>query len=180
MVLSGTKVVLRKATEADRRKIFEWLTHSDVTHSMMGPPLFPDTKIPTWAEFCEDYRQHYFNDSQTRQGRCFIIVANGIDIGVICHNALRCDTTDIDIWLRSEADCGKGIGSDAIKTLTDHLNREFGIKRIAISPSARNQRAIAAYKKAGFELVTGEASSQFIKPEEMEYTDNIVLVKHYA
>jgi RimJ/RimL family protein N-acetyltransferase len=180
MVLIGTKVMLRKATEADRRNVFEWLAHSDLTPSMMGPPLFPDHKIPTWEEFCQDYRPHYFNDSQTDQGRCFIIVVDGIDIGAICYNLMRFDTTDIDIWLRSEADCGKGVGSDAIKTLTDHLTREFGIKKISISPSARNQRAIAAYKKAGFELVPQDVYCQFIKPEEMEYADNVVLVKYYA
>ena len=180
MVLTGTRVVLRNATEADRRKVFEWLAHSDTTPSMMGPPIFPDHKIPTWEEFCQDFLPHYFNDSQIEQGRCYIIVVDGIDIGAICHNALRFETTDIDIWLRTEADCGKGVGSDAIKTLSDHLNREFGIKWIMISPSARNQRAIAAYKKAGFELVPQNSHSQFIKPEEMEYEDNVVLVKYYA
>ncbi len=179
MALSGAKARLRKAAEADRRTIFEWLAHSDVTPSMMGPPLFPDTSVPTWAEFCEDYRPHYFDDSQIRQGRCFVIVVDGIDVGVICHNALRGDTTDIDIWLRSEADCGKGIGSDAIRTLTDRLNLEFGIKRIGIAPSARNPRAIAAYRKAGFELLSGEAAAELIKPEDLEYTDNVVLVKRY-
>ncbi|MBM4188381.1 MAG: GNAT family N-acetyltransferase [Gemmatimonadetes bacterium] len=179
MDLNGTKVVLRKATEADRRNIFEWLTHSDVTPSMMGPPLFPDARIPTWAEFCEDYRPHYFDDSQPHQGRCFILVVDGTDVGVVCHNAFHDDTTDLDIWLRSEADCGKGIGSEAIRTITNYLNREFGIKRIAISPSARNPRAIAAYRKAGFELVKDETASQFIKPEGTDYSDNLVLVKRY-
>ena len=132
MSLTGKKVVLRKSTESDKRNVFEWLTHSDVTPSMMGPPLFPDHPIPTWEEFCQDFLSHYFNDLKPEDGRCFIIVVDGIDIGAICYNALRSISTDIDIWLRSEADCGKGIGSDAIKTLTDYLNTEFGIKRITI------------------------------------------------
>ncbi len=180
MALAGIKVVLRKATETDRRNVFEWLARSDLTPSMMGPPLFPDHPIPTWEEFCQDYHPHYFNDSQPHEGRCYIIVMNGMELGAICHNALRTDHTDIDIWLRSEADCGKGAGSDAIMTLTDHLNREFGINRIFISPSARNPRAIAAYRKAGFQLTTQDAQKQFVKPEEMEYTDNVLLVKYYA
>jgi diamine N-acetyltransferase len=147
---------------------------------MMGPPLFPDHPIPTWEEFCQDFRLHYFNDLKPEDGRCFIIVVDGIDIGAICYNALRSISTDIDIWLRSEADCGKGIGSDAIKTLTDYLNTEFGIKRITISPSARNQRAIAAYQKSGFQLIPQDIYQHFINPEEMEYTDTVVLVKNYA
>lgn len=173
--------MLREATEADQRNVFEWLAYSDLTPSIMGPPRFTDHPIPTWEEFCADYRPHYFNGSQPDEGRCFIIVAGETDIGVVCYNALRADgTTDVDIWLRSEADCGRGSGSDALRTLTNYLNREFGVTRVVISPSARNHRAIAAYKKAGFQLVSEEMYHQFVKPEEMEYKDNVVLVKNYA
>ncbi len=155
-MLRGEKVLLREATEADRRKAYEWLAESDLTPSMMGPPWFPDRPIPTWEEFCEDYRPHYFDGSQPHGGHCFVIVADRIDIGVVSYNALRPEgTTDVDIWLRSEADCGKGFGSDALRILTDYLHSEFGVTRVAISPSTRNHRAIAAYKKAGFQLVSG-------------------------
>ena len=179
-MMQGRKISLRKATEADRGNVYEWLTHSDLTPSMMGPPRFPDHTIPSWEEFCQDYRPFYFDDSQPRQGRCFIIVSGQTDVGVVCYNALRKDhLTDIDIWLRSEADYGKGFGTDALLTLTDYLNKEFSITTIAVSPSARNPRAIAAYQKAGFRLVPPEDYSTFIKREDMEYDDNVVLVKEY-
>ena len=172
---------MRKATEADRRSVFEWLVHSDVTPSVMGPPHFPDHPVPSWEEFCADYRPHYFDDAHPEDGRCFIIVNDGVDIGVASYNALRTDgSTDVDIWLRSEADCGQGLGSDALRTLTDYLHREFGVSRVVIAPSARNRRAIAAYEKAGFERVPEETWPQFVRPEEMGYEDNVVLVKQYA
>ena len=177
---SCIKINLREATERDRRKIYEWLAHSDLTPSMMGPPQFPDHVVPTWEEFCRDYLPYYFDGSQPNRGRCFIIVANQDDVGVVCYNALRGhNATDVDIWLRSEADCGKGFGSAALQNLTDYLNKEYGVTQIAISPSARNRRAIAAYKKAGFQLIPTERQHDFLKPEEMEYTDNVVLVKAY-
>jgi diamine N-acetyltransferase len=180
-MLRGLKANLREATEADRRNIYAWLAHSDVTPSMMGPPRFPDHVIPTWEDFCRDYRPYYFDGSKPNQGRCFIVVADQADVGVVCYNALRSNNmTDVDIWLRSEADCGKGFGSDALRTLTDYLNKEFGVIHIAISPSARNQRAIAAYKKAGFHLVPTEKHQEFVEPEELEYKDNVVLIKDYT
>ena len=180
-MLGGAKITLREATEADRRSVFEWLAHSDLTPSMMGPPQFPERSIPTWEEFCADYGPHYFDDSPPYHGRCFIILVDGAAVGVICHNELRPNgTTDMDIWLKSEAECGKGSGTDALRTLADYLHHPFGITRIAISPSRRNVRAIAAYKKAGFQLVSEETHCQFIKPEEMEYPDNVVLAKTYA
>lgn len=176
--MRGSKVTLRRATEADRRKVYEWLAHSDLTPSMMGPPRFPDHPIPTWEQFCADFQPHYFDGSQPKMGRCFIIVAERTDKGVVCHNAVReGHITDVDIWLRSESDCGKGLGSDALVTLADHLHGEFAVTRIAISPSARNRRAIAAFSKAGFKPIPGEEHHLFMKPEEMEYEDNLVLVK---
>jgi hypothetical protein len=102
-LLKGTKITLREATEADRRSVFEWLARSDLTPSMMGPPLFPDHSIPTWEEFCADYQPHYFDSSPPCHGRCFIILESGIAVGIICHNELLPDgTTDMDIWLKSE------------------------------------------------------------------------------
>lgn len=108
-------------------------------------------------------------------------MAGGTDVGVVCYNAVRNDgLTDVDIWLRSEADCGKGFGSDALRTLTDYLNKEFAVTRVAVSPSARNHRAIAAYKKAGFHPVPAEEYHEFVKPEDMECEDNVVLLKEYV
>jgi RimJ/RimL family protein N-acetyltransferase len=49
-----------------------------------------------------------------------------------------------------------------------------------VSPSARNHRAIAAYKKAGFHPVPTEKYHEFVKPEDMEYEDHVVLVKDYT
>ncbi len=180
-MLPGTRTVLREATEADRRIIYDWLAHSDVTPSLMGPPVFPEHPIPTWEEFCDDYLPHYFDGSKPHDGRCFIIVVEGCDVGVVCYNAIReSGTTDVDIWLRSEADCGRGIGSDALTTITDYLNREFSVATVAVSPSARNARAMAAYRKAGFHLLAPEQYSMYITTEQMEYEDNVVLVKNYA
>jgi diamine N-acetyltransferase len=97
-MLRGLKTVLREAIEADRRKAYEWLAHSDLTPSIMGPPRFSDHPVPSWEEFCADYRPYYFDGSKPNQGRCFVIVASQTEVGVVCYNALRSDNvTDVDI-----------------------------------------------------------------------------------
>jgi diamine N-acetyltransferase len=180
-MLDGKNIKLRPATEKDRQKVFTWLAHSDLTPSMMGAPHYPHHPIPTWEEFCADYSEHYFDDTQPEKGRCFIIVRDGNDIGVVSYNVIRaCGLTDMDIWLRSEADCGKNSGSDALNTLANYLNQQFGVKKIVISPSARNHRAIAAYSKAGFKLVPEMEYPQYIEKDDMEYEDNVVLVRNFA
>ncbi|MFF7652308.1 GNAT family N-acetyltransferase [Streptomyces sp. NPDC007983] len=58
----------------------------------------------------------------------------------------------IDIYL-DPAVHGRGLGTDAVRTLARHLVRDHGHHRIVIDPAADNAAAIRAYGKAGFRPV---------------------------
>jgi aminoglycoside 6'-N-acetyltransferase len=58
----------------------------------------------------------------------------------------------IDIFLAEHAQ-GRGLGTEAIRTLARHLIHERGHHRITIDPTADNARAIRAYEKVGFRPV---------------------------
>ena len=58
----------------------------------------------------------------------------------------------IDIYL-DPAVHGRGIGTDAVRTLARHLLHEVGHHRIVIDPAADNAPAIACYAKVGFRPV---------------------------
>lgn len=58
----------------------------------------------------------------------------------------------IDIFVDPDLH-GRGIGTDALRTLMDHLHRERGHHRITIDPAAANAQAIRSYEKAGFRPV---------------------------
>ena len=45
---------------------------------------------------------------------------------------------------------GRGIGTDAVRTLARHLFDDLGHHRVTIDPAAHNEPAIAAYRKVGF------------------------------
>jgi diamine N-acetyltransferase len=146
---------------------------------MMGPPRYPDHPVPTWEEFCADYKPHYFDDSLPHAGRCFIIVAGSEDVGVVSYNRIdpASRECELDIWLRSERDCGKGYGSDALQVLCDFLRRSMGVARAIIRPSRRNERAIAAYKRAGFEVSPLSADEHEARYGKGDYGDTVTLVK---
>jgi aminoglycoside 6'-N-acetyltransferase len=55
----------------------------------------------------------------------------------------------IDIFLSGDFH-GRGIGTDAVRTLARHLVDDRGHHRITIDPSVANQGAVRAYEKAGF------------------------------
>ncbi|MBI0295810.1 GNAT family N-acetyltransferase [Streptomyces sp. PRKS01-29] len=58
----------------------------------------------------------------------------------------------IDIYL-DPAVHGRGLGTDAVRTLARHLFADHGHHRIVIDPAADNAAAIRAYAKVGFRPV---------------------------
>lgn len=172
--LTTNLLTLRPATVKDRRNVYNWLAHSNLTSEMLGPPHFPDIPIPTWETFCEDYTDHYFNGTKPHSGRCFILIHQGEEIGQINYNEINLDlkSVEIDIWLADSAFTGKGFGVEAIHILCRYLKKYFGCKTFYIGPSRRNINAIKAYKKAGF-AETKHIPDAFIP----DYSDTVLLVK---
>ncbi len=58
----------------------------------------------------------------------------------------------MDIYLDPSSH-GKGIGTDAVRTMARHLIRTEGHHRLVIDPAAANSAAIRAYEKVGFRRV---------------------------
>jgi diamine N-acetyltransferase len=177
--MEGRRIRLRPARLADRRAIFEWLAHSDVTAAMLGPPTFPETPAPDWEEFCEDYTEEYFDRSAWEFGGCFIIEAEGAAVGQLNfdRHGLPEGFAELDIWMRSRAHCGRGWGSDALETMSRWLHQRFGICSLLIRPSRRNARAIRAYEKAGFAEVDMTPAEQASRFGPGDYPDSVVLIK---
>ncbi len=180
MEIIGNRIVLRPAEERDRKKTYIWLTKSDVTASMMGPPNFTDHPISSWEEYCQEYPLSLFNSSGDGKGRNYIILLDEEEIGTIGYDLLdkKKDRVVLDIWMSAEKYCGQGYGSDALNTLCDYIHTTYGISNFIISPSARNKRAIVAYEKCGFQYVSSlnkeEQESEF---GQSECDDNILMRK---
>ncbi len=85
----------------------------------------------------------------------FAIEVQGRLIGLIQYS----ETTDpqyhqagIDIAVRAEWQ-GRGLGTDAVRTLARHLFDDRGHHRLTIDPAVANARAIRAYERVGFRPV---------------------------
>lgn len=180
MKITGKIITLIPAQELDREKIYSWLCKSDLTSSMMGFPHYPDHPIPSFEEFCMDYTPSFFNDSGNGKGRNFIITVSNEAVGTIGYDLLdkEKDRVVLDIWMKAETYCGHGYGSDALKAICNYIYDEYGITNFIITPSARNERAIAAYKKAGFMRMNILSK----KEQEKEFgvsecDDNVLMIK---
>jgi RimJ/RimL family protein N-acetyltransferase len=58
----------------------------------------------------------------------------------------------IDLFVATEFH-GRGIGTDAVKTVVRHLVEERGHHRVTIDPSVDNAAAVRSYEKAGFQPI---------------------------
>ena len=179
--IRGHHIMLRPAACEDERVILDWLFRSDLTPTMIGPPLYPERPIPPPGEAGHGYETHYFDGSAPGLGRCFLILADGEPVGQVNHNDIHerggRRRTELDIWMRCEACCGKGYGTDALDAFCRYLHERFGVAEFMVQPSARNPRAIRAYEKAGFrrlDLPIDEARSLW---GSSDYADSVYMVR---
>ena len=166
-MIKGDKIELVPAALDERQKAYEWCFHSGTTKSHSGPPDYTENPILTYEEFCEKgYEDYYFTGEKPNNGGGFFIVTDGTPIGFISYSCfhLKPGIAELDNWMRSEENCGKGFGTDAIIALGNHLHKTLGIHTLIMGPSVKNARAIRAYEKAGL-IKTNQRMCDFLLPE---------------
>ena len=139
-VLHGQHVVLRPVRDEDRPRLRSILAETDVAE--WWTPGGPDHAVDEWLEPTED-------------GATFVVELDGVVIGSIQY-AEEPETdyrhAGIDIFLDTEHH-GRGLGSDAVRTLARYLLEVRWHHRLTIDPAAANERAIRAYRRVGFRPV---------------------------
>jgi aminoglycoside 6'-N-acetyltransferase len=91
----------------------------------------------------------------TDECTAFAIVVDGNVVGLIQYHEEDDPMyrhAGIDLFL-SERVQGKGLGTDAVRTMARHLVHDRGHHRLVIDPAADNEAAIRAYEKVGFRPV---------------------------
>ena len=138
--LHGNEVVLRPLTPNDREALYEVL--NDPSVAAIWDTRGPDTSVDELLA----------GDSHWT---VWAIEVDGEFAGSI--QAAENDDDDyrsagIDIFMSSRFQ-GRGLGTDAVRTLARYLVRERGHHRLTIDPVADNVRAIRTYEKVGFKPV---------------------------
>jgi RimJ/RimL family protein N-acetyltransferase len=174
-------VTLRPASPEDERTILDWLYRSDVTPSMLGPPLYPERPVPPPGEDGGGYEPHFFDGSAPELGRCYLILADDEPVGQVSYNDIHEHggrrRTELDIWLRNEWCCGRGYGFDALDAICHHLHDRLGVAEFLVQPSARNPRAIRAYEKAGFRRLGLPIEEARALWGPSDYADSVYMVR---
>lgn len=158
-------ITIRHATLLEKHKTYEWLCLSDTTPMHMGEPNFPNSPVPSWDAFNEDFEDFYYQESGRDQGSVMIISKDDEEIGCLCYACfhLKPHKAELDIWLKERAYCGNGYGTQALSALIDYLEEKLKIDAFIIRPSSKNARAVKAYEKVGFEKVANGDKKNTVK-----------------
>ena len=79
----------------------------------------------------------------------------------------------VDVFVSAE-NHGRGIGTDALETLVEHLLTDRGHHRVTIDPAVDNRAAVRCYEKAGFRRV-GVMESAELDPQTGRWRDVLLM-----
>jgi aminoglycoside 6'-N-acetyltransferase len=137
MILTGRRVVLRPGSADDVERLVSILGEPEVARR--------------WGRFTTaEVSDQFVGDEKV-----FVVDVDGEVVG-----AIQYDEEDdpmyrhagIDIFLTASRH-GRGLGTDAIRTLARYLFDERGHHRLSIDPALDNDAAILAYEAVGFRRV---------------------------
>lgn len=136
--LAGELVVLRPLARSD----------AEALGAILGQPEVARWWVTTTVEATVD--ELYWHDHVG-----FAVEFGGRVAGYIQYTEEDAEDyrhAGIDVFLDATLH-GRGIGSDAIRTLARHLLDTRGHHRLTIDPAASNEHAIRAYERVGFRRV---------------------------
>ena len=139
IILHGTATTLRTATPADAQVLADILATPEVSR--------------WWPNY--DVERVLSNISLESDTAVFVVEVDGEVIGSIQYVEEPSPDyrhASVDVYLHPDWH-GKGLGTDAVRTLARHLLHDRGHHRLAIDPAVDNERAIRTYKRVGFRTV---------------------------
>jgi aminoglycoside 6'-N-acetyltransferase len=159
MELAGDRVVLRPLRADDVPALVEIQAQPSIARWWGRPDE-------------EDLRKQAAGESEETT---FAIKVDGEVAGLIQYaeeNEPMYRHAGIDLFLSNELQ-GRGLGTDAVRTLARHLIHDRGHHRLTIDPSADNHAAIRAYQKVGFRPVG--VMRQYERSPEGEWRDGLLM-----
>jgi aminoglycoside 6'-N-acetyltransferase len=140
MELRGARVVLRPLAEEDAPRLVE---------------LGADSSVARWWPGLTDAHVRAKARGEEEGVTAFAVVVDGEAAGIIQfyeEDDPEYRHAGIDVFLGAPWQ-GRGLGTDAVRTLASHLLAERGHHRVIIDPAADNAAAIRSYERAGFRRV---------------------------
>ncbi|MDZ7706961.1 MAG: GNAT family N-acetyltransferase [Trueperaceae bacterium] len=142
---------LEELRRADWRRVQTHFRDPEIAHLNGTPP----NRLPLWL-----LRRVLKADARRRDRATFGVYDEHDDyIGTVELYDLRGRTATLGIIIGERTHWNRGYGPEAIHALLDHAFRELGLDTVRLTTFADNDRAQAAFRKAGFRELRRTAAS---------------------
>lgn len=156
-VLADERIYLREVTPADVNETYlGWLNDPDVNRFL--ETRFVDQSLDRIADFVRRMRQA---EDTTLFAIC---LRNGdthignIKIGPVNPHHLQ---ADVSLFIGEKTHWGRGLGAEAIRTVTAHGFRDLGLNKLSAGAYAANTSSIKAFEASGWRR-EGELKNHYI------------------
>ncbi|WP_169823167.1 GNAT family N-acetyltransferase [Anaerobacillus alkalilacustris] len=143
-MIIGERVTLRALNKGDAQQILEWVNNPKLKY--LTGTVYPVSEVEheKWFEnkLNDKFNKIFGIEECTNKSLIGVIGLNNTDL--INRN------TELYIYIGDESHWGKGLGTDAVKTLIRFIFEELNLHRVSLVVFSYNQRAINAYEKVGF------------------------------
>ncbi|MGN6209564.1 GNAT family N-acetyltransferase [Asticcacaulis sp.] len=137
-------IVFRPLKDSDAGILLIWMSSPHVQPFWTEDGSTPEDEVETALDLIG-----------SDDGAAFIIELNRRPIGYIQHYACGPDQPEgalgIDLFIGDVSLTGEGLGPQILRQFSDDLLAR-GATRLVIDPASSNDRAISAFRKAGFEI----------------------------
>ena len=144
-MIAGTKVRLRAFREDDLKNSVAWLNNPAVTRYLMNMRPWSLVEEKAWLD--------RVMKNEDPHSATFVIETNdGEYVGTtgLIHIDLRNRSAEAGIVIARPEEWGRGLGTDAMKTLLRHAFEEMNLHRVELGVYPENERGIRSYRRLGF------------------------------
>jgi RimJ/RimL family protein N-acetyltransferase len=143
-MLSGKQVELTHLVKADCPTLLGWINDRDLVR--FSAPYRPvhEPSHNDWFDALADDRGRVIFAIRSKPGSKLLGTVQLTDFHEVYRHA------QMQIRIGDSQDRGRGIGTEALQLLLDFAWRDRNLHRVSAQVFARNERASACYRKAGF------------------------------
>lgn len=144
-MIKSDKVILRALNKIDKDKILEWVNDAEIRELTGGIYPVSETEHEKWFEnrVLDSVNKIFAIQPTDSSNIIGIIGMKNVDF--INRNA------ELYIYIGDKQYWGNGYGSESVGKLVEFYFNELNMHRIYLQVFEYNERAIASYRKIGFE-----------------------------
>jgi UDP-4-amino-4,6-dideoxy-N-acetyl-beta-L-altrosamine N-acetyltransferase len=147
MSIHTSNICLKPFKQQHVEKTLEWMNDPELMPLLNRSRIIPREEHVKWCESLSTRKDvHYFAIEQKEVPHEYVGNVWLWQIDEVNSKA------EVRIVIGKSSHCEKGVGTEALKAITDHAFQKMGLHKLYAYVLKFNSRALRAFQKAGYEI----------------------------